>query len=169
MGRRARYVVAGAAVLAALGTGLYAWSREVAEPPPPADIVCHAGAYRDAQGRLVTLTPLEDGLRYRLESGETGRLTREADGRWTATRGWTDDGPPVAEARIGHCDAASFEFGLAGEPTALVTRQVFRIRETKFASRGVKLAGRLVLPPGDSSCTGRRTTRGASTIRSSIA
>ena len=149
MRRKARYFLIGAAVLAVLVTGLYAWSREAVEPPPPADVVCHAGAYRDASGRLLTLTPLDDGLRYRLESGETGRLTRQPDGTWTATQGWSDDGPVAAAARIGACGGSTIEFGLAGETPVAATREVFRIRETTFRSRGIKLAGRLVLPPGD--------------------
>jgi pimeloyl-ACP methyl ester carboxylesterase len=108
------YLAAGTAVLAVMGIALHAWSRDDPDPPPPPDVVCHAGAYRDTNGRLLTLTPSDDGLRYRLESGESGRLTRQPGGRWSATRGWSDDGPPAAVARIGGCDAASIEFGLAG-------------------------------------------------------
>ena len=52
-------------------------------------------------------------------------------------------------ARIGGCDETTIEFGLTGETLVPVTREAFRIRETKFESRGVKLAGRLVMPPGD--------------------
>ena len=147
--RGAMYAAAGTALCAVLGVALYAWSHDEDDRPPSTDIACHAGAYRDANGRLVTLTPSDDGLRYRLESGESGRLTRQPDGRWTATLGWTDGGRPIAEARIGDCGAATFEFGLTGEPMVHATRQEFRVRETKFESRGVKLAGRLVLPPGD--------------------
>lgn len=149
MRRGALYLAAGTAVLAVLGIALHAWSRDDPDPPPPPDMVCHAGAYRDAIDRLVTLTPSDDGLRYRLESGETGRLIRQADGRWQATRGWMDDGPPAATARIGGCDAAKIEFGLAGEPLVAATREVLQVRETNFQSRGVGLAGRLVMPLGD--------------------
>ena len=149
MRRGSLYLVAGVALLAVAGVGLHAWSRDDPDPPPPAEIACHAGAYRDANGRLVTLTPSDDGLRYRLESGESGRLTRQADDSWSGTRGWTDDGPAAAAARIGGCEDPTIEFGLAGETPIAATREVFRIRETKFASRGVRLAGRLVLPPGE--------------------
>ena len=149
MRRGPLYLAAAVALLAVLGIALHAWSRDDPDPPPPPDIVCHAGAYRDANGRLLTLTPSDDGLRYRLESGESGRLTRQTDWRWTATRGWTDDGAPAAVARIGGCDEMTIEFGLTGEALVLATREAFRIRETKFESRGVKLAGRLVMPPGD--------------------
>jgi len=148
MRREALYLAAGMAVLAVMGIALHAWSRDDPDPPPPPDVVCHAGAYRDANGRLLTLTPSDDGLRYRLESGESGRLTRQPDGRWTATRGWSDDGPAAAAARIGGCEEATIEFGLAGERPVPATREVFRIRETKFESRGVKLSGRLVMPAG---------------------
>lgn len=149
MRRGPLYLAAAVALLAVLGIALHAWSRDDPDPPPPPDIVCHAGAYRDANGRLLTLTPSEDGLRYRLESGESGRFTRQPDGRWAATRGWADDGLPAAAARIGGCDEATIEFGLAGETPVPATREAFRIRETKFESRGVNLAGRLVMPPGD--------------------
>jgi hypothetical protein len=143
------YLAAVTAVLAVLGIALHAWSRDDPDPPPPPDIVCHAGAYRDVNGRLLTLTPSDDGLRYRLESGESGRLTRQPDGRWSATRGWSDDGPPAAVARIGSCDEVTIDFGLTGERPVPATRETFRVRETKFESRGVRLAGRLVVPPGD--------------------
>ena len=149
MRRGPLYLAAAVALLAVLGIALHAWSRDDPDPPPPPDIVCHAGAYRDANGRLLTLTPSDDGLRYRLESGESGRLTRQTDGRWTATRGWTDDGPPAAVARIGGCNETTIEFGLTGETLVPATREAFRIRETKFEARGVKLAGRLVMPLGD--------------------
>ena len=149
MRRGPLYLAAAVALLAVLGIALHAWSRDDPDPPPPPDIVCQAGAYRDANGRLLTLTPSDDGLRYRLESGESGRLTRQPDGRWSATRGWSDDGPPAAVARIGGCDATTIEFGLMGEPLVAAEREVFRVREAKFQSRGVRLAGRLVMPPGD--------------------
>ena len=151
--RGAMYAAAGTALAAVLGVAFYAWSHDEDDPLPSTDIACHAGAYRDATGRLVTLTPSDGGLRYRLESG---RLTRQPDGRWAGTLGWTDEGPSIAEARIGKCGAATFEFGLPGEPMVGVTRQEFRIRETRFESRGVKLAGRLVMPPGPArAATGR--------------
>jgi pimeloyl-ACP methyl ester carboxylesterase len=143
------YLAAGLAVLAVLGIALHAWSRDDPDPPPPPEVICLSGAYRDVNGRLITLTPSDDGLRYRLESGESGRLTRQADGRWTATRGWADDGPQSAVARIGGCGESGIEFGLAGETPVPAIRETFRSRETTFSSRGVKLAGRLVMPPGD--------------------
>ena len=136
-------------MLAVMGVALHAWSRDERDPPPPPDIVCHAGSYRDANGRLLTLTPSDGGLRYRLESGESGRLARQANGSWTASRGWTEDGPPAAVAHIGGCDQATIDFGLAGETTVPAAREVFRIRDTRFESRGVELAGRLVMPLGD--------------------
>jgi hypothetical protein len=134
MRRGPLYLAAGMAVLAVIGIAIHAWSRDDPDPPPAADIVCHAGAYRDANGRLVTLTPSDDGLRYRLESGESGRLTRQPDGRWTAIRGWTDDGPVAAEARIGGCDTRAIEFGLAGEPLVAATREVFRASVRRSSS-----------------------------------
>ena len=57
MRRGPLYLAAAVALLAVLGIALHAWSRDDPDPPPPPDIVCHAGAYRDATGRLLTLTP----------------------------------------------------------------------------------------------------------------
>jgi hypothetical protein len=121
-------------VLAVAGIAFHAWSSDDPESPPPAEIACHAGAYRDANGRLVTLTPSGDELRYRLESGRSGRLKRKPDGGGTATRGRTDDGPPADTARIGGCDAPRLEFGLAGEPLVSAEREIFRVREVKVQS-----------------------------------
>jgi pimeloyl-ACP methyl ester carboxylesterase len=152
MQRKTRLIVAGAAaaVVVALAAGMYAWPRDHHDDrPPPADIVCHSGAYRDANGRLITLTPSDERLRYRLETGESGRLRRQPDGRWTATPGWSEEGPSSAEARIGACGGTTIEFGLTGEPSVTATKLAFTVRETTFESRDVKLAGRLVLPPGD--------------------
>jgi hypothetical protein len=54
-----------------------------------------------------------------------------------------------AVARIGSCDEATIDFGLTGERPVPATREIFRVRETKFESRDVRLAGRLVMPPND--------------------
>ena len=96
--------------------------------------MCRAGVYRAANCRLLTLTPSDNGLRYRLESGESERLTRQTDGRWTATRDWTDDGAPAAVARSGGCDETTIEFGPTGDALVPATREAFSIRETKFES-----------------------------------
>ena len=154
MRRGPLYLAAAVSLLAVLGIALHAWSRDDPDPPPPPDIVCHAGAYRDANGRLLTLTPSEDSLRYRLESGESGRLTRQADGRWTATRGWTDYGPPAAVARIGGCDETTIEFGLTGETLVPATRaQTNSNRRPEYLvsrsiSRSPKMVAGVQKPPG---------------------
>jgi len=82
MQRGLLYLAAAVALVAVSGIALHAWSRDDPDPPPPPDIVCHAGAYRDANGRLLTLTPSDNGLRYRLESGESGASCDSPAGAW---------------------------------------------------------------------------------------
>ena len=88
MRRGPLYLAAAVSLLAVLGIALHAWSRDDPDPPPPPDIVCHAGAYRDANGRLLTLTPSGDGLRYRLESGV--RATHATNRRALDRDPWLD-------------------------------------------------------------------------------
>jgi pimeloyl-ACP methyl ester carboxylesterase len=104
---------------------------------------CHIGAYRLAEGSFIDIAPSDgDTLRWRRLDGSTGALHKQADGRWTSTYGWTDrsDGTRLA---FSACGAGTLTFnGEAGR------RIAFDTTETTFEGRGVKLAGRLVLPKG---------------------
>lgn len=109
--------------------------------------ICHIGAYRLTDGRVMDVAPAEgQDLRWRLEDGQTGRL--DAGHNWASTRGWTDkpDGKTVS---FGGCDEGRLTFAVGdGEPVEghkvrLITRDV------TFASGGLQLAGRLTLPEGD--------------------
>lgn len=109
-----------------------------------ADVVndCHIGSYRLADGRTVDIAPSEGNtLRWRLFTGETGQLQKQADGNWTSTFGWTGrpDGMSVAFA---DCDDISF-----GKESG--KRIVFDVSDTSFESVGVKLVGRLIMPKGN--------------------
>ena len=108
-----------------------------------ADVVndCHIGSYRLADGRTVDIAASEgDTLRWRLFTGETGQLHKQADGTWKSTLGWTGraDGTSVAFA---DCDDISF-----GKDSG--KRIAFDVSDTSFESGGVKLVGRLITPKG---------------------
>jgi hypothetical protein len=104
---------------------------------------CHIGAYRLADRSLVDIGA-GDGphLRWRREDGTTGALTREADGTWTSTLGWSDR-PDGIKVRLSDCADGRISFAdTAG------SRIAFDITDTRFQGAGVTLAGRLVLPKG---------------------
>ncbi|HWA29912.1 MAG TPA: prolyl oligopeptidase family serine peptidase [Rhizomicrobium sp.] len=103
---------------------------------------CHIGSYRLSDGSAVDIAPSDgDTLRWRMWNGETGQLTKQADGTWTSTYGWTGrtDGKRVS---FSDCDDIVF----AGEKGH---RIAFDVTNTTFDSKGVKLVGRLVMPKGN--------------------
>jgi pimeloyl-ACP methyl ester carboxylesterase len=104
---------------------------------------CRIGSYRLSDSSVIDIGPSdEDTLRWRLFSGETGQLHPNKDGTWTSTLGWTGkpDGKTVAFSDCAQGDIALDE--QSGH------RIAFDISDTIFDSRGIKLAGRLVMPPG---------------------
>jgi hypothetical protein len=104
---------------------------------------CHVGSYRLSNGSVVDIAPSEgDTLRWRLFTGETGQLHRQADGTWDSTFGWTDrpDGKSVS---FSDCEKGELRFGAdTGH------RIAFDITDATFVSNGVKLVGRLIVPKG---------------------
>jgi len=104
---------------------------------------CHVGSYRLANGSVVDIAPSEgDTLRWRLFTGETGQLHKQADGAWKSTLGWTDrpDGKSVS---FSDCETGDISFGAdTGH------RVAYDVTDTTFISQGVKLVGRLVMPKG---------------------
>jgi dienelactone hydrolase len=110
-----------------------------AQAPDP---TCHVGVYRVAGGGLLDVGRTNDGLRWRLLDGETGRLVREKDGLKSYI-GWTKTAAADAPD-LGACDD---DIAFRGQPGK---RIALRVVDTTFeGADGVKLAGRLVLPPGD--------------------
>jgi uncharacterized protein len=104
---------------------------------------CHIGLYRLSDGRAVDIAPSDgDTLRWRMLTGETGQLHPQKDGTWASTYGWTNhaDGKTVA---FSGCDEGEIAFG-----NETGKRIDFDVRDTAFASNGVKLMGRLVMPKG---------------------
>ena len=112
--------------------------------PDPAT-VCHVGVYRLEDGSWVDVAPLPDrGLRWRRLDGSTARMTLAADGHWSSTLGSTTrvEGP---QPRFGECDDGGIVF--EGQPGRRIPLDA---RDTTFIGQGgVRLLGRLILPPGD--------------------
>jgi pimeloyl-ACP methyl ester carboxylesterase len=105
---------------------------------------CRVGHYELNRGGAVDIAPTSDSkLRWRRPDGTTGALSEDQNGIWTSTAGWTgrDDGRRVS---FSDCAAGLIHFdGVDGH------RVVLDVREQRFESGGATLAGRLILPPGD--------------------
>lgn len=131
---------AGVMALGAGGLLALAW---FAGPYTANDAPCQAGAWRQEGAGVVVLVPTagnQPQLRWLLMDGSTGTLTPDALGRWRGNAGWTEQ-PHPTEWRFNGCDTGQAD----GHP---VTKLALDMHETRFQSRGVELAGRLVLPPG---------------------
>jgi dienelactone hydrolase len=104
---------------------------------------CHVGSYRLGDDRVIDITALDDHmLRWRLFTGETGRLHPQANGAWTSTYGWTDR-PDGHRVGFSACDKGEIRFDQEHG-----RRIDFDVHNTVFQSNDVKLVGRLVLPRG---------------------
>jgi dienelactone hydrolase len=105
---------------------------------------CHIGSYRLSDGSTVDIAPSDGNtLRWMTFSGERGLLHPQANGIWTSTYGWTDrpDGNTVS---FSDCEKGEIMFGKERG-----VRIAFDVRNVDFESNGVKLVGRLVMPPGN--------------------
>lgn len=104
---------------------------------------CRIGIYRLSDGSDVDIGPSDEGrLRWRRKDGTSGKLSRNPDGSWSSTLGWTGR-PDGTRVSFSECDAGEIRFdGLQGQ------RIAFDISETRFQSQGADLAGRLVMPKG---------------------
>jgi pimeloyl-ACP methyl ester carboxylesterase len=125
-------------VLAAGATTCAAIPAHAQEPD------CRIGTYRLADGSDVEVGAVDgEHLRWRRKDGTSGKLTRTANDQWTSTLGWTDrrDGKLVAF----DCNRNLIDFG--GRSGQRIT---FDVTETRFQGAGVELAGRLVMPKGNS-------------------
>lgn len=110
-----------------------------ADAPPD----CHIGAYRLAEGQVVDVAPADDKLRWRNFDGTTGLLSRQADGTFASTYGWT--GRPDGKT-VSFSDCAEGRIDFAGQAGRRIP---FQVADTRFKARdGVELVGRLVLPQG---------------------
>ncbi len=106
---------------------------------------CHVGAWRLDDGAVMDIAPAGDGkLRWRRLDGETGLLEADEADHWNSTLGWTGraDGHRVA---FGACGAGTMAFDDTN-----ARRIPLDTTATTFAGAGgTRLAGRLLLPPGD--------------------
>ena len=108
-----------------------------------ASLNCHIGSYRLNDGSVIDIDSADDGLlRWRAFTGETGRLSKQPDGSWLSSYGWTGrpDGKTVS---FSDCAAGLMHFG-----TKIGHRIAFDVTETTFESKGTRLVGRLVMPKG---------------------
>lgn len=105
---------------------------------------CHVGAYRLADGSTLDIAPTDGAeLRWRRLDGSTGKLTRGTDDTWRSTAGWTEQ-PDGKDVHFDGCAQGTLSF--AGSKA---TRMAFDVREVTFnGDGGVRLSGRLILPPG---------------------
>jgi pimeloyl-ACP methyl ester carboxylesterase len=108
-----------------------------------ADADCHVGVYRLGDGRVVDIAPSEGPtLRWRMFDGETGALALQPNGSWISTFGWTGR-PDGRKISFSGCGGGLLNFdGMSGERIPL------KVTETSLEDHGVKLLGRLLLPPG---------------------
>lgn len=101
----------------------------------------HIGAYKLTDGSLIDIGPgLGPKLRWRRLDGSTGALEESHDGAWVSTLGWTErrDGHLISFPRNGEI---KFD-GLSGKQIHL------DVIETTFVNDSVRLAARLIMPPG---------------------
>jgi uncharacterized protein len=104
---------------------------------------CRIGIYRLSDNSDVDIAPSDEGrLRWRRKDGTSGALSRNPDGSWSSTLGWTGR-PDGKRVSFSECDAGELRFdGLKGKRIAL------DVTQTRFQSGGIDLAGRLVMPKG---------------------
>ena len=104
---------------------------------------CQVGLYRLTDGQIVDIAPSEaDTLRWRKLDGETGALKQATPGHWQSTQGWTGR-PDGISVTFDACPSKRVQFaGQSGQ------RMPLQSVDASFTSHGVRLVGRLLLPPG---------------------
>jgi len=104
---------------------------------------CRIGIYRLSDNSDVDIAPSDEGrLRWRRKDGTSGALSRNTDGSWSSTLGWTER-PDGRRVSFSECNAGEIRFdGLQGK------RIAFDVTETSFKSGDIDLAGRLLMPKG---------------------
>ena len=134
----------GAIVCALLVASIGAAIADESKSARPDD--CQIGTYRFPNGEIVDIARFEGNtFRWRKFDGTTGVLHKKQDGSWTSTLGWTNR-PDGHTASFTGCATGEIEFD--GKKAHRIP---FDVTDTVFKGRdGIKLAGRLVLPKGDS-------------------
>ncbi len=131
-------------LVSALLSGLVALARPGFAQASAAPPDCHVGAYALADGSSLDIGPGDDGqLRWRRPDGTSGAFPATGPNAGNSTLGWTTR-PDGHRMTLPACDSGAIELdGVAGHRLALPTLAA------RFASDGIELAGRLVMPPGD--------------------
>lgn len=103
---------------------------------------CHVGAYELKDHKIIDVSPSDEGnLRWRDLDGATGSM-KPVKSNWQSFHGWTDR--PDRTISFGPCGRGRIKFGrISGRRIPL------RTIDTIFSSHQTKLAGRLVMPPGE--------------------
>ena len=131
--------------VAAVATVMFALGAESAVASDDLTGDCRIGTYHLQDGTDVDIGATEGPhLRWRRPDGSSGELTKQSDGNWTSTLGWTKR-PDGKRVSFSDCARGEITFdGVKGK------RIAFDVMETKFQGAGVILAGRLVMPKGSS-------------------
>ena len=131
--------------IAVLVTATFALGAESAVASDDLTGDCRIGTYHLQDGTDVDIGATEGPhLRWRRPDGSSGELTKQSDGNWTNTLGWTKR-PDGKRVSFSDCARGEITFdGVKGK------RIAFDVTETKFQGAGVILAGRLVMPKGSS-------------------
>jgi hypothetical protein len=142
LGMEWKRVVVAASVLAGCAT--------VAPAPVEAEGPCHSGAYRLADGQVVSIGPSDERgvLRYKSMTGETGRLYPQTEGHYAGGEGWASPPPPVVATLSGRCGSEQVRFSAPGMAEQAATRAALSRQTVTFSSGELTLRGRLVAPPG---------------------
>src|ERR1043166_3900279 len=129
--------------VAAVATVMFALGAESAVASDDLTGDCRIGTYHLQDGTDVDIGATEGPhLRWRRPDGSSGELTKQSDGNWTNTLGWTKR-PDGKRVSFSDCARGEITFdGVKGK------RIAFDVMETKFQGAGVILAGRLeILSP----------------------
>jgi pimeloyl-ACP methyl ester carboxylesterase len=131
--------------VAVVATAMFALAAESAVASDDLTGDCLIGTYQLQDGTDVDIGATEGPhLRWRRRNGMTGELTKESDGSWTSTLGWTKR-PDGKRVSFSDCARGEISFDdVKGK------RIAFDVTDTKFQGAGVSLAGRLVMPKGSS-------------------
>lgn len=110
-----------------------------------ADMRCLVGSYRLTSGDVIDVgLSSPDHLRWRVMSGDVGRVSRGEDDLWSGTRGWSDQTHP-GTLRMDACGETGIELSGVDGAEGLATPVTFNVQDVRFAGADEELAGRLVM------------------------
>ena len=105
---------------------------------------CRVGTYHlhDGSDVLISSSMEDSQLDWQRWDGTMGELTRNADGSWSSTLGWTSR-PDGKRVSFSDCAKGEIVFnGIKGKRIPLI------VTNTRFRGTDANLAGRLVMPVG---------------------